>query len=263
MMRALYTAGTGMKAQQLKVDVVAHNLANANTAGFKRSQVDFQDLLYVSLKQPGLKTAKENEQPTGLEIGSGTRAVATTKVFSQGTLEETRRDLDVAIQGEGFFQVLQPDGLPAYTRDGAFRLSSDGTLVTAEGLRVVPAVRIPSDAVGLSIGRDGTVSVTIAGEEATPRVVGQLTLARFSNPAGLESLGGNLFAPSASSGEALLGTADAEGFGSLNQRFLERSNVDTVTELVNLILTQRAYEVNARAVKASDEMLQETNNMSR
>jgi flagellar basal-body rod protein FlgG len=262
-LKALYTAATGMKAQQLTVDVIANNLANANTAGFKRSQIDFQDLLYVTLGRPGLETARGLLSPTGLEIGSGSRAVSTTKVFSQGVLEETRRELDLAIQGEGFFQVALPDGATGYTRDGAFRLDAGGNLVTAEGLRLEPQIAIPAAATAVNIGMDGTVSVTTAESPQTATQIGQIVLARFLNPAGLSSEGGNILRETPASGQPLVGPPGESGTGKLAQRFIERSNVEVVTELVNLIIAQRAYEVNSRAIRTGDDMLGMMNNLTR
>ena len=262
-MKALHTAATGMKVQQLTVDVIANNLANANTSGFKRSQIDFQDLLYVEMQRPGLSTANGVASPTGLQVGSGARAVSTTKVFSQGTLEETRRDLDVAIDGAGFFQVDMPDGSTGYTRDGSFRLDASGNMVTTDGYAVSPGISFPEDVTSLRIGKDGTVSVTTASAPETTTVLGQIELARFPNPAGLSSEGGNLFRATDSSGEATVSSPGEGGMGQLAQQFLERSNVDVVSELVNLITAQRAYEVNSRAIRTSDDMMSLVNNLTR
>jgi len=263
MMRALYTAGTGMKTQQLQVDVIANNLANANTAGFKRSQVDFEDLVYVTIKRPGGGISDAGQRPTGLEVGAGVHAASTTKIFRQGAVEDTGRQLDVAIDGSGFFQVTRPDGTIGYTRAGAFRRNANGEVVTPEGLRLEPPLQIPDDTLDVTITPDGTVAVTRAGNETDAQAIGQIELARFSNPAGLRSLGGNLFAETGASGAPQTGTPGTSGLGLLNHQFLERSNVDTVTELVNLILAQRAYEIDTRAVRASDEMLQQTTQMTR
>lgn len=262
-MKALYTAGTGMKVQQLTVDVIANNLANANTAGFKRSQLDFQDLLYVNMQRPGLETARGHASPTGLQVGSGARAASTTKVFSQGVLEETSRDLDLAIQGEGFFQVGLPDGATAYTRDGSFRLDAAGNLVTTDGLKVDPGIAIPSNATSLTIGKDGTVSATTADSPQKATQIGRLSLARFPNAAGLSSEGGNLYRETPSSGAAVVAPAGESGMGQLAQRFLERSNVEVVSELVHMIIAQRAYEVNSRAIRTGDDMLALVNNLTR
>ncbi|MEZ6185763.1 MAG: flagellar basal-body rod protein FlgG [Planctomycetota bacterium] len=262
-MKALHTAGTGMKVQQLQVDTIANNLANANTAGFKRTQIDFQDLLYVTLQRPGLETASGVVSPTGLQVGSGARAASTTKVFSQGVISETHRDLDIAIQGEGFYQVALPDGSTAYTRDGSFRLNAEGSLVTTDGFPLVDAIAIPADTTSIQVGKDGTISVITGGAPETTTQVGQLNLARFANPAGLSSEGGNLFRETPASGSPTIGTPGGEGRGQLMQGFLERSNVEVVTELVNLIVAQRAYEVNSRAIKTGDEMLGIANSMTR
>lgn len=262
-MSALHTAGTGMRIQQMKVDVIANNLANANTTGFKRTQMDFQDLLYQNLQRPGLETATGQQAPTGLQVGSGARVVSTTKVFAQGGLEETSRDLDVALQGQGFFQVSLPDGSTGYTRDGSFRMSDTGALVTAEGYAVSPQITIPPNTLSIQIGKDGGVSVLTADSPETATQVGTITLARFPNPAGLSSEGGNLLRATPSSGQPVVAQPGADGMASLVQRFKERSNVDVVTELVNLITAQRAYEVNSRAIRTSDEMLAQVSNLTR
>ncbi|RMG16469.1 MAG: flagellar basal-body rod protein FlgG [Planctomycetota bacterium] len=252
-----------MKVQQLQVDVIANNLANANTSGFKRSQIDFQDLLYVTIGGAGLDTASGKPSPTGLQIGSGAKAVSTTKVFSQGVVEETRRDLDVAIQGRGFFQIRLPDGSTGYTRDGSFRMDAAGNLVNVDGYPLEPAIAIPGDATSVRIGKDGTVSAIVAGSPQDPVQLGRITLARFPNPAGLTSEGGNIYKASPSSGAASVGNPGEEGLGELGQGFIERSNVDTVSELVNLIVAQRTYEVNSRAIRTSDDMLSLVNQLTR
>lgn len=262
-MKALYTAGTGMRVQQLQVDVIANNLANANTAGFKKSQVAFQDLLYHTVQRPGLDTSQGQASPTGLQIGSGARAASTTKVFSQGTVEETGRDLDLAIQGEGFFQVSLPDGSTAYTRDGSFRLDASGNLCNTDGMRVEPALQIPADVTSLTIGKDGTVTAITGGAPETATQIGQLTLARFPNPAGLSSEGGNLYRETPSSGAPVVAAPGETGMGVVAQRFIERSNVEVVSELVGLIVAQRAYEVNSRAIRAGDDMLGQVSNLGR
>lgn len=262
MLKALHTAGTGMKVQQLQVDTIANNLANANTAGFKRSQIDFQDLLYQNMQRPGLGTYSGVVSPTGLQIGSGARAASTTKVFTQGTLQETGRDLDLAIQGDGFFQVALPDGTTAYTRDGAFRLDSQGELVNTDGLKLTPNITIPQNIISLTIGKDGTVTGTTAAAPQTSTSIGQLQLARFPNPAGLSSEGGNIYRETASSGAPVVTAANASGAGQIVQKSLEGSNVEVVTELVNLIVAQRAYEVNSRAIKTGDDMLALVNNLT-
>jgi len=254
MLKAFSTAATGMAGQQTMVDVIANNLANINTTGFKRSQINFQDLLYVKMSQAGAEVASGINSPTGLEIGSGVRAASTVKVFTVGELENTGRPMDVAISGDGFLQVAMPNGEMRYTRDGALQVNAGGQLVTVTGYSIEPAVTIPTDAVAVDIGKDGTVNVAAAG--GTQSVVGTLQLVRFPNPAGLSSEGDNLFAETAASGTAVTGTAGANGFGTIQAGVLEKSNVQMVTELVNLITAQRAYEINARAIRAGDEMLQ-------
>lgn len=262
MLKALFTSATGMKAQQLTVDNTANNLANVNTTGFKKSQLGFQDLLYVTHRAAGSDSAQGLQLPTGLQIGSGVRPSSNTKIFSQGVLENTDNKLDVAIEGDGFLQINLPNGQPRYTRDGALRLNSTGNLVSTEGFQVQPQITIPQDTLSVSIGSDGTVSVLTAGSPTTTTTLGQLTLIRFPNPTGLSSEGGNLYSETSSSGSPITGTPGNDGFGTLRQGYLERSNVEVVSELVNLILAQRAYEINSRAIKAGDEMLQTSNNIN-
>lgn len=262
MLRSLYTAATGMSAQQTAVDVVSNNLANANTTGFKRSQADFEDLLYAARERPGKVGAAGAVAPTGLEIGSGARLVSTTKVFEQGAVEETTRDLDVAIDGRGFLQVQLPDGSVGFTRDGSLRLSPSGTLVTNRGFPVEPAIQIPPEAKEIQIAGDGTVAVITPGT-TDPQIVGTLQLARFANPSGLVSMGENVYQESPASGAPTTGTAGLDGFGQLRQGFLERSNVSVVNELVSLIVAQRAYEINTRAIRVGDEMLGNLNELIR
>jgi flagellar basal-body rod protein FlgG len=261
MMRAFSTSATGMMAQEMLVDVIANNLANVNTTGFKRSQVEFQDLLYQKLKEPGTEISPGINAPTGLEVGSGVRVGATLKVFSVGQLENTGRKLDIAIRGDGFLQVTMPSGEIRYTRDGALQVNANGQLVTLTGYQLEPAISVPTDAAAIEIGIDGGVNVTDA--TGARSVVGTLQLARFVNPSGLISQGDNLYAPSDASGAAVTGTAGEEGYGAIQAGFLEKSNVQMVTELVNLINAQRAYEINSRAIRAGDEMLRETNNIFR
>jgi len=260
MLRAFSTAATGMTAQQMIVDTIANNLANLNTVGFKRSQVDFQDLMYVQLQQPGRETAAGVTAPTGFEIGSGVRPASTLKVFTQGEMDNTGRSLDLAIEGDGFLKVTIPGGEARYTRDGSLRISATGMLVTPSGHAIEPAISIPADARSINVGSDGTVSV-LTGSSNTPTVVGTITLVRFPNPSGLSSEGGNLLAETPASGAATAGTAGQNGFGRIQQGFLERSNVQMVTELVNLIKAQRAYEINSRAIRAGDEMLTTANRL--
>jgi flagellar basal-body rod protein FlgG len=253
MLRAFSTAATGMSAQQMMVDVTANNLANINTTGFKRSQINFQDLLYINMRESGAEVASGMESPSGMEIGSGVYAASTVKVFTNGELVNTGRNLDLAILGDGFLQVVFTTGDTRYTRDGALQTNADGQLVTATGYLIEPAITIPTDSVAVDIGKDGSVNVTTAS--GTQSVVGTIQLARFPNASGLSSEGDNLLAETEASGTALTGTPGENGLGAIQAGFLEKSNVQMVTELVNLITAQRAYEVNSRAIKAGDEML--------
>ena len=257
MMKALYTSATGMKAHQFLLDVISNNLANVNTTGYKRVQVNFQDLLYDKYTAAGSESATGVQAPTGLQVGSGVRVVATNKVFSQGVAESTGRSLDWAIQGSGFFQITHPDGTVVYSRDGTFQLNSTGAIVNSEGLALEPAITIPTTATSISIGSDGTVSTQAADGSTTS--VGSVTLASFANPAGLESMGKNLYRETTASGTPTTGIPGQNGIGEILQGFRESSNVEVVTELVNLIVAQRAYETSAKAIKASDDMLQATN----
>lgn len=253
MLRAFSTAATGMSAQQMMVDVTANNLANINTSGFKRSQIDFQDLLYVRMKEFGSEVAPGVLAPTGTEVGSGVRVAGTVKVFTGGELVNTDRDLDVAIAGEGFLQVSMPDGSTRYTRDGALLKGPEGQLSTISGYLIEPAITISTDAVAIDIGKNG--SVNVKDEAGNVTVAGTIQLARFSNPSGLSSEGDNLLSETLASGTPTLGDPGDSGYGTLQARFLEKSNVQMVTELVNLITAQRAYEVCSRTIKAGDEML--------
>ncbi len=261
MLKAFSTAATGMTGQQMMVDVIANNLANINTTGFKRSQINFQDLLYVKMSQAGAEVASGINSPTGLEIGSGVRASATVKVFTVGELDNTGRPLDIAIYGDGFLQVTMPNGDIRYTRDGALQVNANGQLVNTAGYSIEPAITLPTDAVAVDIGKDGTVNVTDVG--GTTSVVGTLQLVRFPNPAGLSNEGDNLFSETEASGTAVTGTPGENGFGAIQSSMLERSNVQMVTELVNLITAQRAYEINARAIRAGDEMLRTATTIGR
>ncbi len=261
MLRAFSTAATGMTAQQMMVDVTANNLANINTTGFKRSQIDFQDLLYLKMKDPGAEVASGIISPSGLEIGSGVRAASTVKVFTNGELVNTGRPLDIAITGDGFLQVTMPNGETRYTRDGSLQLNADGELVTASGYAIEPAISISTDTVNIDIGKDGSVNVTTSS--GTQSVAGTIQLARFTNPSGLSSEGDNLLAETVASGTATTGTAGSSGLGSIQSGFLEKSNVQMVTELINLITAQRAYEVCSRAIKAGDDMLQKSIDIAR
>jgi len=261
-MRALWTAATGMQAQQLTLDVVSNNLANVQTAGFKRSRVDFQDLVYEILQAPGAASAQGQEIPSGFQVGHGSRAVATQRLFIKGDLQQTGNTLDLAIEGDGFFQIQQPSGETAYTRAGAFKKDSQGRMVTSDGFTLNPEITLPQNATSVTVGVDGTVSVTIAGQQQ-PQQVGTIQLARFTNPAGLQSLGRNLFIPTQASGDATQGTPGQDGLGTLIQGFVESSNVNVVEEMVGLIVTQRAYEINSRAIRTADEMMQTANNLVR
>ncbi|MEW6228876.1 MAG: flagellar basal-body rod protein FlgG [Bacillota bacterium] len=262
MMRALWSAATGMLAKQLNMDVIANNLANLNTYGFKRSRVDFQDLMYQNLRTSGSTVAEGAKVPAGIEVGLGTRPAAIQRVFSQGDFVQTEGPLDLVIEGDGFFQVLMPDGNVAYTRDGSFKKDTEGRIVTSDGFPIEPEITIPPEAVDLSIGTDGTVSVILAGE-SEPQELGKIELAKFVNPAGLSAIGRNLFTVTASSGEPVVGTPGLEGFGTISQGFLEMSNVKVVEEMVNMIIAQRAYEVNSKAIQTSDDMLSIANNLKR
>jgi flagellar basal-body rod protein FlgG len=259
MLRAFSTAATGMMAQQTLVDVIANNLANVNTTGFKRSHIDFQDLLYDKQKSAGTEMAPGINTPTGLEIGSGVRVAATLKICTLGEFHNTQRNMDVAIRGNGYLQVLMPNGDLRYTRDGSLQVNANGQLVTMTGYTIEPAITIPAEAVSIDIGADGGINVT--DNAGTRSVVGTLQLARFPNPSGLTSQGDNLLATTDASGDAVVGTPGQEGFGAIQSGFLEKSNVQMVNELVDLITAQRAYEINSRAIRAGDEMLRNTNNI--
>jgi flagellar basal-body rod protein FlgG len=262
MMRALWTAGSGMLAQQFNIDTISNNLANVNTAGFKKMRPDFEDLLYQTLREPGSYTHQEVKLPTGLQVGHGVRPVATTKIFTQGDFQQTENPLDIVIQGNGFFQIQMPDGTINYTRSGAFKLDSEGSVVTAEGYYLQPQITIPQNVQSISVGQDGTVSVQMSGE-TTPQQIGQIQLADFINPAGLSNKGQALYAQSASSGEPNVSSPGTDGKGQVLGGFLEMSNVKVVEEMVNMIVAQRAYDINSKAVQASDEMLQTANNLKR
>jgi flagellar basal-body rod protein FlgG len=252
---ALWAAKTGLEAQQTRMAVTANNLANVNTTGFKRGRVAFEDLLYQNVRQVGADAAQDTQLPSGLTVGTGVRVVATEKTYTQGNLQVTNNALDVAINGRGFFQVALPDGTNAYTRDGSFKINAQGELVTSGGYRVQPAVSIPDGAQSVSIGTDGAVSVQLAGQ-AAPSQVGSLQVVDFINPAGLQARGENLLLESAASGPPQTGTPGLNGLGSLQQGALEASNVNVVEELVAMIETQRAYEMNSKAVSTADKMLE-------
>jgi flagellar basal-body rod protein FlgG len=255
MLRSLHIARTGLDAQQTQLDVISNNLANVGTTGFKKARAVFEDLLYQVIRQPGAQSSQQTQLPSGFQLGVGVRTVATERIHTQGALQQTGNQLDVAINGRGFFQVLMPDGSTAYTRDGSFQVDSQGTLVTASGYAVQPNITIPEDALTVTIARDGTVSVTQPGVP-TPTVVGQLQLASFINPAGLQSLGENLYAETAASGAPQVNAPGQGGLGVLVQSMVETSNVNVAEELVNMIMAQRAFELNSRAITASDQMLQ-------
>lgn len=255
MIRSLWIARTGLDAQQTQMDVIANNLANVSTNGFKRSRAVFEDLLYQTMRQPGAQSSQQTQLPSGLQVGTGVRPVATERIFTQGNLQQTGNDKDVAVQGAGFFQVLLPDGTTAYTRDGSFQVDNQGQLVTSSGFVVQPAITIPANAQSITIGRDGTVSVTQPGVTAAVQV-GSLQLATFINSAGLESRGENLFVETAASGSPSTNTPGTNGAGLVNQGYVETSNVNVAEELVNMIQTQRAYEINSKAITTSDQMLQ-------
>jgi len=255
MIRSLWIAKTGLEAQQLNVDVISNNLANVSTNGFKRQRPLFEDLLYQQLRQPGAQTSQLTQVPSGLQIGAGVRPIATVRIFSTGSMQQTGNPLDLAINGQGFFQILLPDGTTGYTRDGAFQLDSNGQMVTSSGYPVQPAITIPPNTLSITIGVDGTVSVSQPGS-SSPVQVGTIQLANFINPAGLQSRGENLFLETAASGPPLTDNPGNNGLGPLNEGFVETSNVSVTEELVNLIAAQRAFEINSRAISASDEMLQ-------
>lgn len=255
MIRSLWISKTGLEAQQTQMDVIANNLANVSTTGFKRSRAVFEDLLYQTIRQPGAQSSQQTQVPSGLQIGTGVRPIAAERIHTQGNLQQSSNNLDVAINGAGFFQVLMPDGTTAYTRDGSFQTDSQGQLVTSSGYPVQPALTIPANATSVTIGRDGTVSVVQAGT-AAPVQIGSLQLATFINPAGLQSQGENLYVETGSSGTPNTNVPGTNGTGLLNQGYVETSNVNVVEELVNMIQTQRAYEINSKAITTSDQMLQ-------
>ncbi len=255
MERSLWTAAAGMAAQQTNMDVVANNLANVNTTGFKRSRAEFVDLLYQTVNAPGTASSASTNLPTGVQIGLGTRTAAIKRIFEQGTFKPTENPLDMVIEGQGFFKVTRPDGTQAFSRDGSFAVDETGNLVNALGYQLDPPLTIPQDTKSITIGRDGTVSVRLSDE--TVSQIGNIELASFVNPGGLQSVGNNLYVASVASGDPLLGTPGQEGLGELTQGFLETSNVNIVTELVDMISAQRAYELNSRSIRAADEMLKQ------
>ncbi|MCC8367852.1 flagellar basal-body rod protein FlgG [Xenorhabdus sp. PB61.4] len=255
MIRSLWVAKTGLDAQQTNMDVIANNLANVSTNGFKRQRAVFEDLLYQTERQPGAMSSEQTNLPSGLQIGTGVRPVATERLHSQGNLAQTNNSKDVAVKGQGFFQIQMPDGTTGYTRDGSFQVDQNGQLVTAGGFQVMPAIIIPDNATKMSIARDGIVSVNVQGQNA-PQQIGQLTLTTFINESGLESIGENLYLETNSSGIPVENAPGINGAGLLYQGYVETSNVNVAEELVNMIQVQRAYEINSKAVSTSDQMLQ-------
>jgi flagellar basal-body rod protein FlgG len=255
MINSLWISKTGMEAQQTQLDVISNNLANVSTNGFKKSHAVFEDLMYQNLRQVGSATSEQSTLPTGLQVGLGVRTVATARSFSQGNLQQTSNNLDIAVQGNGFFQLTMPDGTIGYTRDGAFQIDNQGRMVNSNGLPISGGITVPANATAITISADGAVSATIPGNTA-PQSIGTITLASFVNPPGLEPKGQNIYAESAASGQPNVGTAGANGLGNLMQGFVETSNVNVVQELVTMIQTQRAYEMNSKAIQTSDQMLQ-------
>lgn len=262
MIRSLWTSATGMQAQELNIDVIANNLANVNTSGFKKSRAEFQDLLYENMRSAGAASSADTTIPTGVQLGHGTRPSAVQKLFGQGDFQNTENQLDWAIEGDGFFQIELPNGDTSYSRCGEFKLDADGRIVNADGFLLVPQMTIPTDTVSITVGMDGTVSV-IQADDPVPSEIGTIQLARFVNAAGLRSLGKNLFVPTEASGDEIVGTPGENGFGTIAQGFLEMSNVSVVDEMVSMITAQRAYETNSKVIQTSDDMLQMANNLKR
>ncbi len=262
MIKAMRTAASGMMAQQMNVDNIANNLANVNTSGFKKSKIEFQDVLYQNYRKAGTASAVGTLVPTDLAVGYGTRPASSTREFSNGDLSQTGNPLDLAIDGDGFFQIQRPDGTTAYTRDGAFKVSADGRLVTSDGYFVLPEVTIPQDTTSISVGGDGVVEVMLFGQD-TPTQIGQFELARFINPAGLSAIGKNLLVQTSASGAPITNVPTQAGMGSLDQGYLEMSNVSVVDEMVNMIVAQRAYEMNSKAIQTADDMASIANNLKR
>ncbi len=259
-MKALHIAATGMRAQELNVEVISNNVANMRTTGYKRQRADFQDLLYQNLRRMGTSSSDAGTiVPTGIQIGSGVKTASTARIMSQGSLEQTEKELDVAIRGEGFFQIEMPDGTTAYSRDGSFERDANGQLVTVDGYPIIPAIIIPEGTTNLTINQEGTVQVTDINNQI--QTLGQIQIARFVNKSGLEAIGDNLFLETESSGAPIVGNPAEPGFGNLLQTFLEMSNVDAVAEISDLIAAQRAYEMNSRIIKAADEMSATTSNL--
>jgi flagellar basal-body rod protein FlgG len=262
MLHAMKTAASGMMAQQLYIDTIANNLANVNTTAFKKNRMEFQDLIYQSIRDAGIQVQNNARVPVPLQLGHGTRTVASPKIYRQGDMTETRNPLDLMIEGNGFFQILKPDGGYAYTRDGAFKLSADGMIVTSDGFPLDPSIILPEDTTEVSISAEGTVTVKTVGDNESIEI-GDIYLSKFVNPAGLQSIGKNLLVETEASGQAMLYSPGTEGVGLLSQGFLENSNVEVVEEMVNMILAQRAYEISSKAIQTSDEMVQLVNNLRR
>lgn len=260
MIRSLWTGTTGMNAQQLNMDVIANNLANTSTTGFKKSRADFQDLMYQIIKVPGSQSSADTQTPTGIQIGLGVRPAAVQKIFTEGDIIQTGNELDVAIEGSGFFQVELPNGTTAYTRSGSFKRDSDGRLTTSDGYPILPAITIPDGSKQITIGETGIVSAII-GDDTVSTEIGTFELATFTNNAGLTAIGRNLLAESAASGSAQVATPGDDGYGTLAQNYIETSNVNIVEEMASMITTQRAYEINSKTIQTSDEMMQTTNNL--
>lgn len=256
MMRSLWIAKTGMDAMQTNIDVISHNLANVNTNGYKRERPVFEDLLYQNLRQPGGATSQTTQMPTGLQLGTGVRTVATSRIHIEGNLQLTDGTLDMAINGDGFFQIAQPDGTTAYTRDGSFQVDSQGNVVTSSGYALQPALQVPAGTTKVTIGKDGTVTAIVNSNSAAPVTLGTIQLATFINPPGLQSIGENFYLETAASGAPTVGTPGTNGIGAINQGYVETSNVNVTEELINMIQAQRAFEINSKAVTTSDQMLQ-------
>lgn len=262
MIRSLWTSATGMQAQELNIDVISNNLANVNTSGFKKSRAEFQDLLYESMRPAGAASSADTTVPTGIQLGHGTRPSAVQKMFGQGDFQNTQNELDWAVEGDGFYQIELPNGDTGYSRSGEFKLDADGRIVNPDGFPLIPEITVPTDTISISVGLDGTVSVIQAGD-GTPTEIGTVQLARFVNPAGLRSLGKNLYSPTNASGDEITGKPGENGIGTLAQGFLEMSNVSVVDEMVNMITAQRAYETNSKVITTADDMLQLANNLKR
>ncbi|SMC16819.1 flagellar basal-body rod protein FlgG [Andreprevotia lacus DSM 23236] len=256
MMRSLWIAKTGMDAMQTNIDVISHNLANVNTNGYKRERPVFEDLLYQNLRQPGGATSQTTQMPTGLQLGTGVRTVATSRIHIEGNLQLTDGALDMAINGDGFFQIAQPDGTTAYTRDGSFQVDSQGNVVTSSGYALQPALQVPAGTSKVTVGKDGTVTAIVNNNSAAPVTLGTIQLATFINPPGLQSIGENFYLETAASGAPTVGTPGTNGIGAINQGYVETSNVNVTEELINMIQAQRAFEINSKAVTTSDQMLQ-------